>query len=250
MNGSSRALLSALAGAAAGVAAGDAAKPARTVAIVAAVLALAVMAAAAVLSWRARVRAWRQALVPEQAGRAADALTNLVIKVAAREWSERNATLDEVASARIAMDGVGKELRDHADRLGDPGVNGPRAARAARLGAALLPVLRDLILAALPATADARGSSAFDRARTRTAELIAEWTSYAHEHGVLSQPPFASHAPDAAAYADEAEMAEITEAILYDAHDQMWQLCAADDLGALDVSSPAQAVPFASRLSQ
>jgi hypothetical protein len=51
-------------------------------------------------------------------------------------------------------------------------------------------------------------------------------------------------------YADDAEMAEITEADLYDPHDQMWQLCAAEDLGTLDVSGQSQVVAFASRLVQ
>jgi hypothetical protein len=244
------ALVSALAGVAVGVGAGQAVKPARTAAIAVAVLALVIFAVIVVWSWRARVRAWRQALAPEQAHSAADALANLVIKVAAREWSGRSATLDEVTRARIAVDGVSRELRDHADRLGDPWSSGPRAARAARLGAALLPALRDLALAVLPATADAPGSVTFDQARERTAALITEWTRNAHEHGVLSPPPFPSHAPDATMYADDAEMAEITEAVLYDPHDQMWQLCAAEDLGTLDVSGQSQVVAFASRLVQ
>jgi len=244
------ALLSALAGAAAGVAAGVAAKPARPVASAVLVLDLVVLAVVIVWSWRARVHAWRRALAPEQAAAAADALANLVIKVAAREWSGRNATLDEVARARITVDGVCRELRDHADRLGGPEVSGPRAARASRLGAALLPAVRDLVLAVLPATAAARGSAAFDRARERTAALITEWTRNAHEHGVLSPPPFPGQAPDAALYADDAEMAEITDAVLYDSRDQMWQLCAADDLGMLDVSGPSQVVAFAPRLLQ
>ena len=45
-------------------------------------------------------------------------------------------------------------------------------------------------------------------------------------------------------------MAEIREALLYPPRQEMWQLCAPGDLGALDVAAVPEVVRFASRLNK
>ena len=216
------------------------------------VLALAVMMAAAAGSWRAQVGAWRRQLALDEAVHAADALAGLVTTVAAREWPGGNVTLDEIARARIALDGVTKQLTEHADAAGQPGTRA-QASRASRLGESLMPGLRDLVLVGLAAgsaTASTGGQASFEQARAKTGELLEEWAASARESGVLAPPRFATFTANDVPYADEGEVAEITEAVQHDPREMMWQLCRPADLSALDVVGPPQVVAFAPRLTR
>jgi hypothetical protein len=96
----------------------------------------------------------------------------------------------------------------------------------------------------------AGGQAAFEQARARTAELVADWTEHARKHGALAPPPFATYTASDAPYADEGEIAQITEAVQHDPREVMWQLCAPADLSALDVAGASQVVAFAPRLTR
>jgi len=214
------------------------------------VITLVLVVTVAVLSWRTRFGAWRRRLALDEAVDSTDALADLIVTVAAREWSGGNVTRDEITRARIALDGVAKRLTEHADAAGDPG-RWALASRAARLSESLMPSLRDLVVAALAAgSASDGGQAAFEQARARTTDLITDWTEYARKHGALAPPPFATSAANDVPYADQGEMAEITEAVQYDPHGVMWQLCLAADLSALDVAGTPQVVAFAPRLTR
>ena len=144
------------------------------VGVVMGVLALALLGTAVAGLWRGRIRAWRRRLALDEAVRSADALANLVTTVAAKEWSGGNVTLDEITLARIALDGVISHLAEHA-AVGD--AQGVRAPRAARFSESLLPSLQDLVVVVVAAgydAASADGRSAFEQARARTAELVAD----------------------------------------------------------------------------
>jgi hypothetical protein len=223
--------------------------------VVVSVVALAAAVAAIAVRWRTQVAAWRTELALDDAVPAADALAGLVTTVAAKEWSGDHETLDAVTRARIALDGVTKGL---TELPGDPG-RGPQAARAARLGESLVPGLRDLVLTVLAGattaggattTTSSGGQTAFEQAKARTAELVDDWTEHARKHGALVPPPFASFTASSVPYADEAEIAQVTEAAQHDPREVMWQLCAPADLSALDASGAPLVVTFAPRLTR
>jgi hypothetical protein len=217
--------------------------------VAAAVGGLVIFAGIVAGAWRARISAWRGQLALDEAVGAADALAALVTKVAAQEWSGGAMTASEITLARIALDGVSEQLTEHADAAGDPG----GGARAARLSESLLPKLHDLALAVLAAdsvTASASGREAFEKAKAKTAELLAGWAQYARDHGALARPPFATSTAYDIPYADTGEVSEITEAIRHDPRTKMWQLCTAADLSALDAASLPQVVAFAPRLTR
>jgi hypothetical protein len=243
-------LLAALAGVTVGAGAGISLKPARTVATAGIVLALVVVIATAMWSWRARMSAWRRELALNEAISAADGLADLLVTVAAKEWSGGAVMLEEVARTRIVLGGITQQLRAHSDAQGDGETAGLQASRAARLSKSIKPVLRELVLAVLATrpSAGLDGRAAFGLARAKTDELITRWTLYAHEHGALSPPPFAAASVNGGSYTDESEVAEIKEVITHDPRAVMWQLCTPADLSALDVVSRPQVVAFAPRL--
>jgi hypothetical protein len=181
---------------------------------------------------------------------AAKALDDLIVAVANLEWSPLTASASEVARIRVALEGVRKALTDYADAVGSAG-NG---ARPTRLGESLAPVLRDLVLQVLPTESvqpSASGQEAFEAARQRAAGLLADWVQHVQANGVSSQPPFAkSGVHDVFPYADEDDVAEIREALLYRPIQEMWQLCAPADLGALNAAVVPEVVRFASRLNR
>ena len=194
----------------------------------------------------------RSALGLDDAARAADALIDLVLGVANREWSPATPTPDLVARLRIALEAAGKTLTARASAAGEL-YGAARGAQLARLGETLTPTLRELVLrvlAAESASPSSGGQDAFQHACDRTARLLADWAGDVHEHGVLSQPAFATASPSEVAHAGEDDVAEIREAVGYEPGQVMWQLCGAEDLGALDVSVPPQAVWFAPRLNR
>jgi hypothetical protein len=208
-------------------------------------LALVIIVAGAAWWWRLRVRSWQRQLALEEAVRSAADLADLIIAVATREWSGGHATLEEVTRARVTLDGVTRQLTEHVRGVGDLG----GGARAARLSESLMPGLRDLVLAVITAvslTASEGGQETFEQACVKTAELVADWTKYAREHGAFTIPPFGSSIENEAP-ADDGEMAEIADTVQYDPRDVMWQLCAPADLGALDVADPPHLVVFAPR---
>jgi hypothetical protein len=216
------------------------------------VLVLVTAAAVAAWRWRERVSAWQRELALDKAVDSADGLAGLVTTVAAREWSGGHGTLDEISRARIALDAVTKQLTEQAGLAGGP-ASGARASQAARLSESLMPGLRDLVLAVLAAgagAASAGGQAAFEQARVRTAELVADWTEHARKHGALAPPPFATFTASDAPYADEGEIAQITGAVQHDPREVMWQLCTAADLSALDIAGAPLVVAFAPRLTR
>ena len=158
-----------------------------------------------------------------------------------------------VARLRIALDGAGTTLTDHAAAAGSTG-SAARGARLTRLGESLTPTLRDLVLKVL-----------IDRVR-RTQPSAARTPSSARATGppgcsrtgparcarteCCPGPPFATASVPEAPYAGEDDLAEIREAVKYDPAQMMWQLCGPEDLGALDVSVPPPVVWFAPRLNR
>ena len=195
----------------------------------------------------------RHELGLDDAVQAARALEQLIVAVANREWSPVLATPSEVARIRVALDGVCRALTEHADEVGSA-ASGARGARLARLGESLTPMLRDLVLRALLTEVvqpSAGGQEAFEAARKRAVGLLAEWELYVQANGVLSQPPFATSAVhEVGSYADEDDVVEIRQALLYRPVEEMWQLCGPRDLAVLDVTTVPEAVRFASRLSK
>jgi hypothetical protein len=194
----------------------------------------------------------RRELGLDQAQAAAQALAALVIDVANREWSPTAVTPAELVRVRAALDGTGKALAGYA-RAASGARGGVRAARAARLGESLLPVLRELVLrqvAAELAAPSANGPEALRSAHDRAAALLAAWAAHVQAHGVTALPPFASDLAVAGAQSAEEDVATVREALLYPVREEMWQLCAPGDLSALDVDAEAVSIRFASRLTE
>lgn len=189
----------------------------------------------------------------DDAARAAAALVSLILTVANREWSPGTNAPDELARARIAIEGTRKALTDYARARNSAG-SGMRGSRLARIGETLTPVLCDLVLrvlAAESATQSTSGQEAFENARKKTTDLLGDWVRHVQEDGISAQPTFAaSSVRDVHFYAGEDDVAEIRDALLRGVGQQMWQLCTPDDLSALDVSTPPQAVWFAPRLNR
>jgi hypothetical protein len=195
----------------------------------------------------------RRDLGLDDAVRAARELEDLIVAVANREWSPVGPSSGEVARIRVALDGICKTLTEQADALGK-GEGKARGGRLARLGEALMPVLSDLVFRVLQsesAQPSASGQEAFAAAQERASSLVTSWIAHVREHGVASPPPFAtSSARHGAQYADEDDVAEIREALLYQPAGEMWQLCAPEDIDMLNVATAPQVVRFASRLDQ
>jgi hypothetical protein len=157
----------------------------------------------------------------------------------------------EVARARIALDGISKRLAEHADHAATP-PGGARASRLTRLSESLTPFLCDLVdkvLAAESATPSSGGSEAYERAWSKTGDLIEDWHKQVTENGPLSPPSFATSAVHDHTYADD-DIAAIKEALLHDPRQEMWQLCAPDDIGVLSSAESPQVVAFAPRTTE
>jgi hypothetical protein len=187
-----------------------------------------------------------------QAQAAAQALAQLITDVANREWSPTAVTPAELLRVRAALDGTGKALAEFA-RGTASARGGVRAARAARLGDSLLPVLRELVLrqvAAELAAPSANGPEALRSAHDRAAALLASWAAHVQAHGVTALPPFAADLALDGAHSLEEDVATVREALLYPVRDEMWQLCAPGDLSALDVDAETVSIRFASRLTE
>jgi hypothetical protein len=113
-------------------------------------------------------------------------------------------------------------------------------------------VLRQLaiqVIAAEVAAPSMSGHEAFTAARDRTAGLLSEWVRHVRADGLTAVPPFAVAVSDIAVDA-EADMAAVKDALLYPPAEEMWQLCAPADLGALNTAVPPFAIKFASRLGR
>ena len=192
----------------------------------------------------------RKVLGIDDAKGSAQALADLLVHVANREWSPAAVDASDLAGARIALDGISAALTEQAG----PSASKARGARAARLADDLLPVLRDLVLrcvadeAAAPSTG---GQEAFQAAHQRTKTLLYEWLAQVHAQGVSATPTFAtSSRPGVRPEIVEDDVAEIREALLYPPGGEMWQLCAPADIRILEWRTSPQVVRFASRLNK
>jgi hypothetical protein len=183
---------------------------------------------------------------------AAKALADLIVGVANREWSPTAIASGELVRAKAALDGTSRALAGSvSEAAGSRG--GTRAARRARLGESLVPLLRDLVIhvvAAELASPSASGPEALRMAKDRTAAMLAEWTGLVQAQGVTVQPSFASSSAQYAAHGIEDDVASTRDALLHPPRDEMWQLCAPADLRALDVDAPTLSIRFASRLTK
>jgi hypothetical protein len=194
----------------------------------------------------------RRELGLDDARAAAQGLKELVLAVANREWSPVGITSRDLAGARAALDGTRRALTDHAS-MADSMRGRARGAWLTRLGENLVPVLCDLVLQAMApelASPSASGKEALRAAQGRAAGMLAEWTRQVQAEGVAAQPPFASTSGHDALQVMEHDVAGVRDALLYPATDEMWQLCAPEDLSALDVDVPPIPIRFASRLNQ
>lgn len=193
----------------------------------------------------------RNELGLDDAAAAAQALVDLILFVANREWSPASVTARELAGARAALDGTRKALTEHASAAGGPR-GGARGARLSRLGANLLPALCDLVLHVVMAelaSPCASGQEALRAAHDKAATMLGEWTRHVQAEGVAAKPPFASYTTHEALHVTEDDIAGVRDALLYPATDEMWQLCTPADLGALDVDRPPISIRFAPRLN-
>jgi hypothetical protein len=203
-------------------------------------------------SRRASVAEARREFGLDDASAAAQALADLVLAVANREWSPTSVTSRDLAGARAALDGTRKALTEHAGAV-DGVRGGTRGARLSRLGDNLLPVLCDLVLQAVGLELDspsATGQEALRAAHDRAVAMLAEWTRQVQVQGVAAQPPFASSSTRDAPHVTDDDVAAVREAVLYSPREEMWQLCAPADLSALDVDAPLVSIRFASRLNR
>lgn len=194
----------------------------------------------------------RHELGLDRAVAAAKALTDLILGIANREWSPTAVTSGELVRAKAALDGTSRALTDFAtEASGSRG--GARAARRARLGERLVPLLRDLVLwvvATELASPSASGPEALRTAKDKTITMLTEWTGLVHAQGVAARPSFAMGNAPAASYVIEDDVANVREALLHPVQDEMWQLCAPVDLRALNVDMPPLSIRFASRLTK
>jgi hypothetical protein len=192
----------------------------------------------------------RKALGIDDAKQSAQALVDLLLLVANREWSPVGVDAGDLAGSRIALDGISAALTEQAGH----GAGKARGARVARLGDDLVPVLRDLVLrcvadeAAAPSTG---GQEAFQAAHHRTKTLLSEWLAEVQVHGVGAAPPFATSSHYAVRPETvEDDITETKEALLYPPGGEMWQLCAPGDIRVLEWRTSPQVVRFASRLNK
>ena len=203
---------------------------------------------AAVWNWKARVAAWRNGLALRAARQAATDLTDLVLAVAASQWSGGGTMLDEVTRARNTLDGLVKELAKHAVAPPDPGA-GQDVVPASRQAEVLLPYLRALVtgvLTAMAAETMVNGEPALQLAQATTADLLRQWADAARQHGALARPPFAPETVKAVTEGGrDGELKLVTTLVQYEPAKTMWQLCRHQDLDALDLSGRPQVVTFA-----
>jgi hypothetical protein len=194
----------------------------------------------------------RRELRLDEAVKSAGDLTELIVSVANREWSPGAVTTGDLVRAKAALDGTSNGLTRFASET-HGGRDGTRAARLARLGESLAPVLHDLILcvvAAELASPSASGPEARRVAKDKACALLEEWAALVQAQGVTAQPSFASEATREGSYSIEDDADTVREALLYPPRDEMWQLCAPADLSTLDVDAPTLSVRFASRLTR
>jgi hypothetical protein len=202
------------------------------------------------LSRRSRARISEE-LGLRDAEQAARALTDLVVSVGNREWSPATPSPGELSRTGIALSGARKALAEHADATSFLGnALGPRLKP---LTDSLLPLLRDLVLsvaAAEIAAPSARDQEAFAVAEEKTGMQLVEWTRQVTTHGVSATPSFASSAVHSVRPPGDEEVAAAREAMLYPATGEMWQLCRAADLPALEEESPPLALRIAPRIDR
>ena len=190
-----------------------------------------------------------------RAEEAAQALSKLILAVANREWSRASVASRDLAAVMAALEGVRKALTDQAAQAAAPGAGNRTAARGARLSrlaGSLLPTLRDLILRVVLAeiaSPSATGREARQAGQDRTVALLKDWNQHVKAHGVTAQPPFAADAASAP-HVIEDDVAEVRDALLYPAREEMWQLCAPADLSVLDTGPVPVTIRFASRLNK
>lgn len=183
---------------------------------------------------------------------AAQALQELILTVANREWSPASITSRDLAAILAALEGARKALTDQAGAPGGGSRTAARGARLARLAESLLPALRDLILRVVLAelaSPSATGREARQVGQDRAVALLTDWRRHVAVHGVTAQPPFATLAA-AGPHVIEDDVAEIRDTLQYPAREEMWQLCAPADLSVLDVSPAPVTIRFASRLNR
>ena len=192
----------------------------------------------------------RAALGIDDAKRSAQALVDLLVRVANREWSAVAPSSGDLAGARIALDGISAALME---RAADSASKANRT-RLARLSDVLLPVLRDLVLrcvadeAAAPSTG---GQEAFQAAHHRAETLLSAWLKQVQADGVSAAPPFAtSDHYEVRPEIVEDDITQIREALLYPPGGEMWQLCAPGDIRILEWRTSPQVARFASRLNK
>jgi hypothetical protein len=194
----------------------------------------------------------RRELGLDAATAAALALRDLILGVANQEWSPASVTARELAGARAALEGSRKALADYASTA-DDARGAARGARLARLSESRRPLLCDLVLHTVAvelASPSSSGQEALRSARDRAAGMIEEWTRLVQADGVAAQPPFTRSSTREGVYALEDDVAAARDALLYPVRDEMWQLCAPGDLGALNVDGPPVTIRFASRLTR
>lgn len=193
----------------------------------------------------------RQELGLTDASQAAQALTDLIIEVANREWSEATPSPADLSSVRITLDGADQGLEEYVGAAGDVGT--AQGVRVEQVSEILLSVVRELVLRVVVAelaSPSASGQEALAAARDRTVALLDEWARSVRAHGLSVPPAFAKPAVLKVPRPAEDDLTAIREVLSYPAAAEMWQLCRADDLSVLDVAAPQVTVRFAPRMTK
>jgi hypothetical protein len=242
--------VAALVGAAIGVAIGIFTTPPAAAIVAGLLVAVLTISVAAIRSWRARALTWRDVLRPHQGAESASALTELLLKVAASEWSADSATLEDIARTKITIEAIQDQLSDYVASVEQTDSAG-RDWQTARLSSSFEPTLRDLVSSVLighPARGHSDGQAAYRLVKCKTDDLISQWNAIAVERGPFARPPFATAADRDDSYLDQEDLGSITVAATYNPSDVMWQLCAPGDLAMLDTHGRNAVVTFAPQM--
>lgn len=195
----------------------------------------------ALRAWKERAKRWIVEIGTDVLVRAADDLDALLARAAA-DWAgldARATTQDALSRYQAAVDGVAEALSARLGRL-DRELDG----RPPRLETGYLSTVRrqlaDLVAEALRPSLDGLAehdlsAHARDAAR-RTETLLGQWTRHVEAHGAVEPPPFARDQDPSPAPDTSEELRRLTAAAALDPLGEMWQLCAADDLVALEVT--------------
>ena len=217
--------------------------PPLLVGVIGFVIGLGAVIVAATFSWRVRTRRWRDTLQAEDIGKAAAALTSIVIAASNREWSASESRQDTMITAKAAVDGATSGLQAYQQKLDqdlppDPIMHSSRPEFDAYVCGALNRLVSNALRPILRASKPGTPREHEEWARKRVGELLAEWEEHVYNYGPLDLPEFAKGQGAQASALSDNDIAIITTIITDDPRDTMWQLCRSAEIRLLDTGIP------------